>query len=1216
MVVPRQDGFSAKYIFGLKQPFRVKDLQNPDSPAEPAPHPQILAMGVRSTLGVPIQFGGEVIGGLYAHSDEPDYFRPGHVELLEHLSNQAGVAIHNAQLYHDTRLRQQLLTAMTDQLRNIRGEREPQVLQQEIVRLATDLLNCDFGGLVRNRPASEEIELLVSWQFQSHTVPILTPYGVGVIGKTAAGGQPAIKNHCTDADLDIVLKREGVSALLAVPFLSGAEVEAVLFVGRRVGKNSFDGYDLEILVRFAETSAEAWRTSQLLSQEQRSVLKIKTLYQISDYLRKTRDLYCIYHAALTGITANFGLGFNRAALLMLDEERRLLVGKMGIGELDLEHARRGWENNLAQGLHEFPRYLEALEAGKIGKTLVEERICELSIPYDRRWAGLLYTVIERGTREIVDKPKKLQQLPRVFVEAFAPDTPLAIVALRVGNKATGLLIVDNKYSKTPITDEDIDALKTFANTLAITVNNALLFEQTDAAEREVRALFEASNFLLSGLDAAEILDRIAEQARGATGAQSVSAVLIDENGQAQAMATAGDLQGSAAHEVIRPDGLSMQVFTSGKYEKFENASEERERVNQTVFERHISAGLCLPLKLEKKTIGVIWYHYGKPRPFLPHQINTYQLYANQAVLAWDIAQRIQRLERLREAADAMAGVREADEILQRIVEWAHRILGADSVALWPYDGQADEFMPDMARQIGLADDLWSEMCKEPRLRGGTGSRIMREGWVGVADLDDSERCGFVSERCRQMLVAAGVRSFQGVALQAGEETLGILYANYARQREFTRTEALELQNFARHAALVLQNASLLSQLQKEYKGARTAARVTILQEDLQNTLNSLVFGAKDVLDCDAVTLYAYDQNSKELRYPPAMVGVRYPEPVLESSNARSDSIIYQIMDMGDLYWSSDAKRDAVFSEGGFARREDIKAAAGAPLIASGRCVGVLFANYRRRHRFDERDLDDIRLYADFAAANIYNAQLYTSLKQMRGLVGSRTATEWMRMVSLQWGHAIRREVATALGHLTLLKLQLQATGCSAKISEELNALKATLEGIGETPILAPLSAEDGIEAVDINDLVSAHVKAKRRNDRLADIMFIENLASDLDGKALVRASRPWLRQAFDMMIDNAVGAMRTGQTVNKKLTITTALVGRYVEISFKDSGPGVSPDLIPKLFREPIRKSEGSSGAGLGLIEAQAIAATYEGDISLRATGEDGSDFVLVMPVA
>jgi two-component system NtrC family sensor kinase len=101
-----------------------------------------------------------------------------------------------------------------------------------------------------------------------------------------------------------------------------------------------------------------------------------------------------------------------------------------------------------------------------------------------------------------------------------------------------------------------------------------------------------------------------------------------------------------------------------------------------------------------------------------------------------------------------------------------------------------------------------------------------------------------------------------------------------------------------------------------------------------------------------------------------------------------------------------------------------------------------------------------------------------------------------------------------------------------------------------------------------------------------------------------------LRQAFVNVIMNACEAMPRGG----KLAIETALVedGRWVEIAFQDSGPGIPPDHLTKIF-DPFFSTK-ERGTGLGLSVVYGIVERHGGKIELATELGKGTRVMLRLP--
>lgn len=114
-------------------------------------------------------------------------------------------------------------------------------------------------------------------------------------------------------------------------------------------------------------------------------------------------------------------------------------------------------------------------------------------------------------------------------------------------------------------------------------------------------------------------------------------------------------------------------------------------------------------------------------------------------------------------------------------------------------------------------------------------------------------------------------------------------------------------------------------------------------------------------------------------------------------------------------------------------------------------------------------------------------------------------------------------------------------------------------------------------------------------------------------RAIVRASSDWLRRAFDVLVDNAVDAVKDLST--KAISIATRSSEGYVEIVICDTGGGIPEDVMKKLFTGPIRKSLSSKGLGIGLLMAQAIVEAYGGSLLVERTSLDGTTMVIRLPL-
>ena len=105
--------------------------------------------------------------------------------------------------------------------------------------------------------------------------------------------------------------------------------------------------------------------------------------------------------------------------------------------------------------------------------------------------------------------------------------------------------------------------------------------------------------------------------------------------------------------------------------------------------------------------------------------------------------------------------------------------------------------------------------------------------------------------------------------------------------------------------------------------------------------------------------------------------------------------------------------------------------------------------------------------------------------------------------------------------------------------------------------------------------------------------------------AFTMADGDKLKQVFWNFCENAMRAMGEQGT----LTVSVTPAGKDWQISFADTGPGMSPQLVEKVF-EPFQ-SQFEGGTGLGLAIVYQIVQAHEGNVWVRSKPGQGSQFVV-----
>jgi signal transduction histidine kinase len=120
------------------------------------------------------------------------------------------------------------------------------------------------------------------------------------------------------------------------------------------------------------------------------------------------------------------------------------------------------------------------------------------------------------------------------------------------------------------------------------------------------------------------------------------------------------------------------------------------------------------------------------------------------------------------------------------------------------------------------------------------------------------------------------------------------------------------------------------------------------------------------------------------------------------------------------------------------------------------------------------------------------------------------------------------------------------------------------------------------------------------------------LSNELQSPSIARVDATRIRQAFANLLDNAIKYTEPGG----KVTLSVRTHGGLVETRFTDTGIGIAPDEIDKIWLRLYRsdKSRSQRGLGLGLSLVRAIVSAHGGTAEVASTPGVGSTFTVCLP--
>ena len=103
-----------------------------------------------------------------------------------------------------------------------------------------------------------------------------------------------------------------------------------------------------------------------------------------------------------------------------------------------------------------------------------------------------------------------------------------------------------------------------------------------------------------------------------------------------------------------------------------------------------------------------------------------------------------------------------------------------------------------------------------------------------------------------------------------------------------------------------------------------------------------------------------------------------------------------------------------------------------------------------------------------------------------------------------------------------------------------------------------------------------------------------------------------MEQALLNILINAEHATRIAQ--GSRIDITTGATDGMVTVTFKDSGPGIAPEVLPRIFDPFFTTKDVGQGTGLGLAITYGIVKEHGGTITAGTAPEGGAVFRIDLP--
>lgn len=243
-----------------------------------------------------------------------------------------------------------------------------------------------------------------------------------------------------------------------------------------------------------------------------------------------------------------------------------------------------------------------------------------------------------------------------------------------------------------------------------------------------------------------------------------------------------------------------------------------------------------------------------------------------------------------------------------------------------------------------------------------------------------------------------------------------------------------------------------------------------------------------------------------------------------------------------------------------------------------------------------------------------NRDLNESLETMKHLQGKLVEVEKLSALgrlTADVAHEIRNPLTAIGGFAKRLEKRLPEKTTEKEYAKIIVNEVARLERILRDTLTFSREARYHLQYADINHLLA------RTEAKFGEVCGEKHLllavrpAPDLP-PCIVDEDQ--IRQALDNLVTNAIDAMTDGGTLTLATRTACENGTHYVVIDVSDTGPGISPDLVKRIFEPFYTTKEIGHGTGLGLSICKKIMEEHRGSIRLSAASEGGAMFSLFLP--
>jgi PAS domain S-box-containing protein len=751
-----------RHMVESKQPFIVVNTAtHPDWETHNRP------VFIGSWLGAPIVSHGQVIAFFSLDKKEPGFYRPKHAEHVAAFAGQVALALENANLFEQTQAALAQSEGLYQATQTLITLKDLPTMLQSFVNQIAEILPANRVSLVMLDLQQQQIVNFIMGGVGASDIAPFTFEELwhGLTGWAIRHKQPALspRGQPDPRQSEWMQKRRrqaGTGCMLVVPLRYQDDIFGIMSAANRLDEPDFTQRDVDLMLAVASQAAAAIQNAHLFDKIYYHAQQLALLNELANEMTGLLEVEEICAAIARRLQRVFG--YYNVAVLTADLENQELVLQINVG---------AYANLIQPG-----QYRQKFGHGLMGKAAQTGQI-----------------VMVNDTQQHPDF-FELEQM-RIRAEIAIP--------LKVEQKLVGVLNIDSDRLNT-FDQSDVAALSTIADQLAIALEKAHLFTETQQRADQLETLRQISQDLTLLSDLKTLLHQIAQQAIRLLNGANGGIFLYNPHQQAlEWTVNLGNIK-SPVPPTIKPDeGLVGKVWISEQpmvvndYKNWSGKAQYR-------LDDLPEAVIGVPIKWGEEFLGVIAVDSLEiGRCFTQDHVTLLSQFAAQAAVAIENArlyeeahQRVAELEIIRQVSLNLTSSLELQVVLETILESVlHLIGGAHNAHIFLYQAEHLTFGAAMWH-----DGRKSEPFSQPRPNGLT-YRVARQGEpVIVPNIRTHPIFADAPHHWQGAIV--------GLPLKIGQRVAGVMNVSCLQPRNWTDAELRVLRLLADQAAIAIENARL------------------------------------------------------------------------------------------------------------------------------------------------------------------------------------------------------------------------------------------------------------------------------------------------------------------------------------------------------------------------------------------------------------------------